>query len=516
MPTRVLDLSNYPKLKVLKTGDTYEPYCALSYRWPHSPDHAVCLTSNTHSQFSEEIDCDGLPETIKAACILAHQIGVRNLWVDALCIIQGPGGDWLEESHKMATVYRNALFTIAVVDDVSIGDILTKPIVTEGDRHEAESRKQARASRRYLCDKRQSDYREQGNLDTRAWAFQERHLSPRVVSLTNTGLYWDCLCYTASHHMAVEIPKDISPMSRNSDERALTRILLRPNHWPPSHDSYRLWRAAVQNYTARDLTVPSDRHIAMVGIEKQMGISLKDESVLGIWRKDALRSLLWFAKSPSKLSSVIAPSWSWLSVNTLIEYRLFGMSNADQEASHEAKLVPKAKILDVHATSEISNGLASYKGQLEIHGPLSEIVIYDGSTVILGHYRGAMNARMLKDMAYGEESDQWLTDGYPDWGLGSLKRDVEWDRPPVSDSEWIEGGEFVDAHCMFVYQSNWELGARYGIVLQKTGQGQEYRRLGICTFSLTPRLCLESRENCSESKSHGSLCMGNNQTVFVV
>jgi hypothetical protein len=97
----------------------------------------------------------------------------------------------------------------------------------------------ARDNRRYLCSSRQSDYRDRRDLGTRGWAFQERHLTRRIVSITNNGLYWDCLCHSASHRMPIGIPRDISPLSRNGDEMAFTRCLLNPSLSQPSQSDCR-------------------------------------------------------------------------------------------------------------------------------------------------------------------------------------------------------------------------------------------------------------------------------------
>lgn len=57
-----------------------------------------------------------IPQTIKDAIEFTRILGVRYLWVDSLCILQGDSeeakADWNEESVKMKVIYRNALLTI--------------------------------------------------------------------------------------------------------------------------------------------------------------------------------------------------------------------------------------------------------------------------------------------------------------------------------------------------------------------------------------------------------------------
>jgi hypothetical protein len=55
-----------------------------------------------------------LPRTIQDAISVTRRLGVRFLWVDALCIVQDSinGQDWIDESSKMASIYGNAYLTI--------------------------------------------------------------------------------------------------------------------------------------------------------------------------------------------------------------------------------------------------------------------------------------------------------------------------------------------------------------------------------------------------------------------
>jgi hypothetical protein len=59
-----------------------------------------------------------LPKTIQDAILVTRILGVRYLWVDAVCIVQ-PTSDnssgWTRESVKMGEYYRNALITIVTI-----------------------------------------------------------------------------------------------------------------------------------------------------------------------------------------------------------------------------------------------------------------------------------------------------------------------------------------------------------------------------------------------------------------
>ena len=102
----------------LVTSPTSTRYVALSYVWGGAPT-LMTFRSNLeeHSQPGALIQKqDQLPKTIRDSMILTRDLGVRYLWVDALCIVQ----DDLEgkQSHldHMPYIYESAYFTIAVVD----------------------------------------------------------------------------------------------------------------------------------------------------------------------------------------------------------------------------------------------------------------------------------------------------------------------------------------------------------------------------------------------------------------
>lgn len=65
-----------------------------------------------------QIPLEKLPRTIRDAVTVTRSLGIRYLWVDALCIIQDSQSDWRAEAPKMMNVYRNAYLTIAA----TVGD----------------------------------------------------------------------------------------------------------------------------------------------------------------------------------------------------------------------------------------------------------------------------------------------------------------------------------------------------------------------------------------------------------
>ncbi|KAI8265546.1 hypothetical protein K4K58_011224 [Colletotrichum sp. SAR11_239] len=77
-------------------------------------------------------------------------LGVRYMWIDALCIIQDSPSDWEKEAARMADVYENAFLTIATdaardptwgiltprhLEKISVQDAIAKPDKPRGKRN---------------------------------------------------------------------------------------------------------------------------------------------------------------------------------------------------------------------------------------------------------------------------------------------------------------------------------------------------------------------------------------------
>ncbi|GAB1743570.1 hypothetical protein NU219Hw_g499t1 [Hortaea werneckii] len=64
-----------------------------------------------------------LPKTYRQAIYLARQLGIRHLWIDALCIVQDDDEDWQRESSRMAEVFSGAyiVFVAAAASNVEGG-----------------------------------------------------------------------------------------------------------------------------------------------------------------------------------------------------------------------------------------------------------------------------------------------------------------------------------------------------------------------------------------------------------
>ncbi|TVY15991.1 hypothetical protein LARI1_G005451, partial [Lachnellula arida] len=117
LPKRLIDIhSEDDKFRIIETepGSTGR-YIALSYCWGASK----FLTTTTADTVSDWRSLSDLPKSITDAVVVTKALGVRYLWVDALCIIQDSIEDWVIQSSRMGSVYRNAYVTIAASSALS-------------------------------------------------------------------------------------------------------------------------------------------------------------------------------------------------------------------------------------------------------------------------------------------------------------------------------------------------------------------------------------------------------------
>lgn len=328
-PRRMVDLVDYQRLddgsrvRVVEMEGLKNPYCALSYRWPSAVDSLAILTPQSKGTLHSGVHPRLLHHVVRDACTLCHNLWFRYLWVDALvclefshchfyhqdgthkiqkCIIQGDEGDWHVEAEKVSSIYLNATCTIASIDGTSLqrasqltlrsslcGEEMLKELVPTSGICSPEQI--------YVALQKSGNFtgRPDGELDTRAWAFQEKMLSRRIISETKDGIFWDCIHHSASASRPTGILGDFSPNFRDTGDRTFKAMILgRPSPGlgqATEEELYWYWRKAVQNYTKRNLTWGRDRLIALQGIVSKFSVTLSDECVLGIWRSNAARCL---------------------------------------------------------------------------------------------------------------------------------------------------------------------------------------------------------------------------------
>lgn len=106
LPTRLLDVGEtndlLVKLVEVKSCTNLRDvdYLILSYCWGNGNEKSKTTETNPGMRLRGFAVSD-LSKTIQDAILLTRLMGFQYLWVDAICIIQGPTGDFRSESPRM-------------------------------------------------------------------------------------------------------------------------------------------------------------------------------------------------------------------------------------------------------------------------------------------------------------------------------------------------------------------------------------------------------------------------------
>lgn len=311
LPTRVIDCADTARPKVHITNDCLGVYAALSYVWGENQPHRT-QTSNIEA-YQEGIDVDQIPQTIKDAIQTTQRLGFRYLWVDSFCIIQDSKEDKNREIPLIRKTFQNAAVTIIAASShkVSDGFLQDRPVPAPAIQVP------------FLCPNgdvssmwiRSATQNPSEPVETRAWCYEERLLSPRALVFASNTVRYECQTNSAN------IGHSNSATFSFSDR--LPESLTQFNQAAPiTMDALQLndaWNSIVAEYTKRDLTHPRDKLIAFYGIAETFQNAWKNSKYLaGLWSHKLLEELLWMKNSASqhpRPEKVRAPSWSWAAID---------------------------------------------------------------------------------------------------------------------------------------------------------------------------------------------------------
>ncbi|KAK3688895.1 heterokaryon incompatibility protein-domain-containing protein [Podospora appendiculata] len=198
-----------PKLSLIDWGDRRGPckYVALSYSW--GMVHPIKTTRASVALHRQGVDIESLPRTFRDVVTVARHLHVNFIWIDSLCIVQDDVRDWETECPRMGDVYRNAFLVVAASDapDSTVG-FLNRYCDHSLDFGQMVSLPCPKCSTAYPnmgadetsffiealpADPRVIQPRHKTrHLATRGWAFQERLLASRYLSVSSRNMEWEC------------------------------------------------------------------------------------------------------------------------------------------------------------------------------------------------------------------------------------------------------------------------------------------------------------------------------------
>ena len=339
LPTRVIDVGTSEKDAIVRLHVSAEgergAYACLSYCWGGDQ---FKLTRDNLEKLEIEIPMGSLSLTVADGIEAARRLGLRYLWVDALCIIQDSDEDKAREIVQMGAIYKNSTITIAAATaSASTQGFLRTPRkpppaavinlpLPNGEVGPVHMtlyklvKAGSRRSKRYHP------------LDGRGWCLQEYLLSPRLLYFSHWNVEWQCqhgevqLVHEdlfgdkkkAPHSATFRLPPGLFGKATASDVLdKYGRHLGNGEVWDRSR--LFMWRQVVEEYSKRGLTVRSDKLPALAGIAGELAHLWKYEYMFGMWKELFPWLVGWTAATPGKRVGQI-PSWSWASVSEPVEF----------------------------------------------------------------------------------------------------------------------------------------------------------------------------------------------------
>lgn len=327
-PTRLVylgPLAGDVKLIISEHSAPNGPYMTLSHRWGHQTYEK--LQSSRMAQLQKSIDLVSLPQVFQDAIELACLLGIKYLWIDALCIKQDQDdlSDWEVESQKMSKVYSQAILNVAATMSQDGSESLFKqepwgPIIPS----EVELAIDGLLQKYYVFDSNiWNDEIANAPLNQRGWVFQERVLARRVLHFGRCQMGWECNELEALEIFPSGLPTTSSLSFMNKSSTS-TMMAAPPGELIQPLDNISFIQDRqnlVNSYSKCKLTYPKDKLIAFDGIAKSIMSTGTNRYVAGMWEYGLLYDLAWQRDTADReafpISATLsrAPSWSWASVD---------------------------------------------------------------------------------------------------------------------------------------------------------------------------------------------------------
>ncbi|KAE8441884.1 hypothetical protein EG329_004190 [Mollisiaceae sp. DMI_Dod_QoI] len=498
LPKRVIDVKGYAEydpVSVLETlNGQRDHYIALSHCW--GSESFIQTTRASLKQRMSNISWSELPRTFQDAITFARKIKVEYIWIDSLCIIQDDTSDWESESAVMADIYSNAYITLAATGPAGYGcffdrwinpSILNWNMKAPIHSHQITSRKDPNLKiharlrldgifNSFTSGVTISILEDTAPLLSRAWIFQERFLSPRVLHFHAASLVWEC-------HSALYLEpyglEDFSIQRTTSDIPLRLKKVFAKLDFPETTsllEAHDLWLSFVSEYSRLKLTYETDRLPALSGIATRFnqfflakGCS-DNEYLAGVWRFDLIRSLIWGRNrgQTRHFPKPSPPTWSWASVERLegssqISFRHDHIHFGEISRKREFVPDPRLHVLDINCSLTGKNSFGHVSGgRLDIVGPVVDAIIF--------YQQNSPNAILL-----------FQSDISEDWIL--VEKESIWQDVPLYDEK---GPEFLSPGtsmlCLLVGSGNdFDNVVYFALVLKEMSPSNPgcYERVGL-------------------------------------
>ncbi|KAG7409053.1 Kelch repeat-containing protein [Fusarium oxysporum f. sp. rapae] len=322
IPTRVLDVgrTDTDLVKLVEPAERVK-YVALSHCWGTSEPFTTTYATigDRKAGFPFELN---IPKTFQDAIKVTRKLGVRYLWIDSLCIIQGDVADWEREASRMAGVYRSAFLTIGALNasDDQEG-FLTYRKLPDWELNVLATGSDEKSTHVYLR-RREDRYIVPAKfpLDTRSWTLQEKYLKRDAKN---------------KNPLIIRDHQNGTPVLSLLRSRIIERV-------------FSEWYHMIKDYSTRKLSVDTDRLPALTGLASYLAGHCDRNYCADMWWQDISQVFCW---RPSTIARVphryIALSWSWASLICYVEFP-FGFYDLQDHWLDSTKPLSSVRYLDYY------------------------------------------------------------------------------------------------------------------------------------------------------------------------
>ena len=292
-------------------------YVALSYVWGGAD--TVKLRYANIEALSKTRGLEGylsaLPRTIIDAMEVVKSLGERYLWIDSLCILQEDSQESREQMATMDMVYGSALLTIVAAggDSARAGISGVRPVYFAPTERSGLSRQASQPVAKIggdvsvIAPMSSKQGVSSAVWNTRAWTFQERLLSRRMLVFANDEMVWHCRCTIAR--------EDMPSADSGHSHPPLDWLDLKPQylgigtdpHWKDGSlertrhglthvvrsGTFAEYARMIEQYSTRKMSYESDAVNALAGLLRIFSLCFQSECIFGLPTMLFDIALLW-------------------------------------------------------------------------------------------------------------------------------------------------------------------------------------------------------------------------------
>jgi hypothetical protein len=293
-------------------GAQCDEYFALSYVWGMLAQFMLTkdvVNDSTNEGFFSSVGTK-IPQSIRDAMQVCRNIGVRHLWVDALCIVQDDDEDKSDQIKLMDEIYGHALAVLVVAAgegaEYGIPGMGAKPRALVN----CEEAVDGKILMTSLASTTHSAKRSHWN--TRAWTYQEYILGNRLLFFTETYVFFKCSQGIFRDGELLSASGEPIPLPTQASDEWISATA---NDIPEDMDPKEIWKKYYDEllafYLRRNMKFDTDSLPAFSGVLNVLSKRLGPFHH-GLPTSFFGRSLLWNdANNGIFKRRECFPSWSW-------------------------------------------------------------------------------------------------------------------------------------------------------------------------------------------------------------